>query len=306
MREFIRRSKPKRPLTTDAGSPVAPATKRQPLAPKSPNTESPLKAKRKFENEKERQESPLKMASTKPEAKKMRRYGMGLKKRNIIRDKKEDDSDRIDVESPADVLAAVDELDEVTEGNSAASRRSSRIRKQAVTAPLSKSAIPTPIKIGRSTGTTLNSAVRSEQQDQTQRRSRAVATSTAGLPRQESSSSSQKTSKASTSNTSSKMPPKTSEATYYLVPNLRAADPSAREVDLDAHSWVQPIVIEDEDLTFGGKSLSTLYEEERRRHSAASVGGNSSDEETVHREEERRGRERVRRHYYPVHKSHRK
>jgi hypothetical protein len=102
------------------------------------------------------------------------------------------------------------------------------------------------------------------------------------------------------------MPPKTSEATYYLVPNLRAADPSAREVDLDAHSWVQPIVIEDEDLTFGGKSLSTLYEEERRRHSAASVGGNSSDEETVHREEERRGRERVRRHYYPVHKSHRK
>jgi hypothetical protein len=167
MREFIRRSKPKRPLTTDAGSPVAPATKRQPLAPKSPNTESPLKAKRKFENEKERQESPLKMASTKPEAKKMRRYGMGLKKRNIIRDKKEDDSDRIDVESPADVLAAVDELDEVTEGNSAASRRSSRIRKQAVTAPLSKSAIPTPIKIGRSTGTTLNSAVRSEQQDLT-------------------------------------------------------------------------------------------------------------------------------------------
>ncbi|KAJ3497028.1 hypothetical protein NLG97_g2213 [Lecanicillium saksenae] len=39
-------------------------------------------------------------------------------------------------------------------------------------------------------------------------------------------------------------------ATYYLVPNLRAIDSSAREVDLSAHSWVRPIVIEDEDLTF--------------------------------------------------------
>ncbi|KAJ6782308.1 hypothetical protein PWT90_09018 [Aphanocladium album] len=88
-------------------------------------------------------------------------------------------------------------------------------------------------------------------------------------------------------------------ATYYLVPNLRAIDPSAREVDLAAHSWVRPIVIEDEDLTFGGKSLSTLYEEERRRQSTGggSIAGNSSDED--HCEEERRGRERVRRHYSP-------
>lgn len=93
-------------------------------------------------------------------------------------------------------------------------------------------------------------------------------------------------------------------ATYYLVPNLRALDSAAREVDLNAHSWVRPIVIEDEDLTFGGKSLSTLYEEERRRQSSGggSVAGNSSDED---HEEERRGRERVRRPYSPP-KTHRK
>jgi hypothetical protein len=46
-----------------------------------------------------------------------------------------------------------------------------------------------------------------------------------------------------------------------------------------------PTVIDDEDLTFGGKPLSAWYEEERRR---LSNGSSSSDEE-------RRGRERVRR-----------
>ncbi|WAO84622.1 Hypothetical protein NCS54_00184200 [Fusarium falciforme] len=69
---------------------------------------------------------------------------------------------------------------------------------------------------------------------------------------------------------------------YYLVPNLQALDPSAREVDASAYTWVQPTIIEDEDLTFGGKALSTWYEEERRRLSSGSD------------EEERRGRERTR------------
>ncbi|ATY66082.1 hypothetical protein A9K55_001975 [Cordyceps militaris] len=96
-------------------------------------------------------------------------------------------------------------------------------------------------------------------------------------------------------------------AGYYLVPNLRGT--MNREApDL----WVHPILIDDDDLQFGGKSLSALYEEERRRRSAGagSIAGNnssssssSSDEE--HDEEERRGRERVRRHYSPS-KSHRK
>lgn len=77
----------------------------------------------------------------------------------------------------------------------------------------------------------------------------------------------------------------TSDTTYYLVPNLQALDPSAREVDAAAHAWVQPTVIEDDDLTFGGKSLSAWYEEDRRRFSHSDG------------EEERRGRERVRRNY---------
>jgi len=69
---------------------------------------------------------------------------------------------------------------------------------------------------------------------------------------------------------------------YLLVPNLHIADPSAREVDLGSHPWMIATVIEDDDLTFGGKPLSTWYEEDRRRLS-------TGDEE-----EERRGRQRER------------
>lgn len=86
----------------------------------------------------------------------------------------------------------------------------------------------------------------------------------------------------------------TESTCYYLVPNLQALDPSAREVDASAYTWVQPTIIEDEDLTFGGKALSTWYEEERRRLSSGSD------------EEERRGRERVRRNYSRSSKSHKK
>ncbi|KAF4508113.1 hypothetical protein G6O67_004535 [Ophiocordyceps sinensis] len=81
---------------------------------------------------------------------------------------------------------------------------------------------------------------------------------------------------------------------YYLVPDLCALDPAAREVELDAHAWVQPTVIEDEDLTFGGKSLSAWYEEERRRLSS---GGSDDGQSQSSQDEERRGRERTRRHH---------
>jgi hypothetical protein len=81
----------------------------------------------------------------------------------------------------------------------------------------------------------------------------------------------------------------TSEQTYYLVPNLHAIDPTAREMELNSQAWVQPIIIEDEDLQFGGKSLSTWYEEERKRLSSYSD------------EEERRGRQRHRKHYSSRH-----
>lgn len=65
-------------------------------------------------------------------------------------------------------------------------------------------------------------------------------------------------------------------------------------VDPSAYTWVQPTIIDDEDLTFGGKALSTWYEEERRRLSSGSD------------EEERRGRERVRRHHRSTKTSHQK
>lgn len=79
--------------------------------------------------------------------------------------------------------------------------------------------------------------------------------------------------------------PSSNEYTYYTL--------TTREVDISAYTWVQPTIIEDDDLMFGGKSLSTWYEEERSRLSSGSDG------------EERRGRERVRRHYRSS-KSHKK
>lgn len=81
---------------------------------------------------------------------------------------------------------------------------------------------------------------------------------------------------------------------YLLVPNLTVPDPSVREVDLGTHPWVVTTVIEDADLTFGGKPLSTWYEEERHRQS------HGSDEE-----EERRGRQRERPRFHEVAGGHR-
>jgi len=84
-------------------------------------------------------------------------------------------------------------------------------------------------------------------------------------------------------------------------------DASAHELDLNAQAWIQPIIIEDEDLMFGGKPLSAWYEEDRSRLSSSnsSDDGNQSPEE----EEERRGRERTRRHHHDskaLKKAHRK
>lgn len=92
------------------------------------------------------------------------------------------------------------------------------------------------------------------------------------------------------------MSPKQSDA-YYLVPNLQAMDPSARELDLNAHTWIQPIIIEDEDLMFGGKTLSAWYEEDRSRLSSSSSNSSDDGNQSPEEEEERRGRERTRRHY---------
>jgi hypothetical protein len=91
--------------------------------------------------------------------------------------------------------------------------------------------------------------------------------------------------------TSTTMSPK-QDLTYYHVPDLYALDPAACEVDLSSLSWMQPIVIDDEDLMIGGKALSEWYEEDRRRLSSGSDDGKADNSQ----DEERRGRERVRRH----------
>jgi hypothetical protein len=69
---------------------------------------------------------------------------------------------------------------------------------------------------------------------------------------------------------------------------LREAN--AQEAQAANYGWMEPIVIED-DLMFGGKSLSTWYEEERRSLHAPA-------------EEERRGRQRVRQQYSHPHHHH--
>ncbi|KAG6007600.1 hypothetical protein E4U21_005798 [Claviceps maximensis] len=89
------------------------------------------------------------------------------------------------------------------------------------------------------------------------------------------------------------MSPK-SEATFCLVPNLRSMDSSEQEIDDNCWNWMQPIDIDDEDLMFGGKSLSAWYEEDRRRLSS---GGSDDGDNQDRHEEQPRGRERVRRHH---------
>lgn len=59
------------------------------------------------------------------------------------------------------------------------------------------------------------------------------------------------------------------------------ASPDAQQCAVPAgYQWIEPISIDDDDIMWGGKSLSAWYEEERRRVRACSG-------------EERRGRQRV-------------
>ncbi|KAM3530117.1 hypothetical protein NHJ13051_001566 [Beauveria bassiana] len=165
MREFIRRSRPKRSSTTETGSPVSITVKRQPLGAKSPNTESPSKNKRKLEKEHDEHESPLKRASD-ASPRKARRYGGNISRKRTASKADGDEDEQIEtleVTTATDAATNVEEQHVNTESDSK-SRRSSRLRNQ-TRLPSAKSAIPTPIKLGRSSGPMLNSAVRSEQHD---------------------------------------------------------------------------------------------------------------------------------------------
>lgn len=163
MREFIRRSRPKRPSTTEQGSPVGSAVKRQPLGPKSPNTESPSKNKRKLEKEHVQHESPLKRSST-ASPKKIRRYGKISTKKDVAATDDEEQTETLDVKMTDFVANAGEE--KYDDDMDSTSRRSSRLRNQ-TDLPTAKSAIPTSIKMRRNGGPPLNSAVRIAQQELT-------------------------------------------------------------------------------------------------------------------------------------------
>ncbi|KAL2752449.1 hypothetical protein ACRALDRAFT_2029685 [Sodiomyces alcalophilus JCM 7366] len=79
------------------------------------------------------------------------------------------------------------------------------------------------------------------------------------------------------------------QKSHYSHPDTNS---TIRHIELDSDTWIEATEIDDDDLQFGGKSLSEWYEEERKR---LSNGSSSSDEE------ERRGRQRVRKHYSSHH-----
>lgn len=75
---------------------------------------------------------------------------------------------------------------------------------------------------------------------------------------------------------------------YYQTPSHQMPEPEV---------WLMATPIDDDDLTFGGKPLSTWYEEDRRRFSLGEDSARTieSDED----EEEERGRQRVCAHIHP-------
>ncbi|KAG5969663.1 hypothetical protein E4U58_001243 [Claviceps cyperi] len=78
------------------------------------------------------------------------------------------------------------------------------------------------------------------------------------------------------------------ETAYTLVSDLHVPEPPTRQVDRSWCRWVQPIAIDDEDITFCGKSLSAWYEEDRRQRLRSM--GLLHDEPSRGRERDRRRR----------------
>ncbi|KAI0545359.1 hypothetical protein F4679DRAFT_588568 [Xylaria curta] len=92
------------------------------------------------------------------------------------------------------------------------------------------------------------------------------------------------------SSTASSRPP-SEDAQYYYLPD----NSSDGQHGSYGQAWMEPIVIDDEDLMFGGKSLSAWYEEERQ----------SLNYPIEEEQEERRGRQRIRQqHHYHHHHQH--
>ncbi|KAH7261748.1 hypothetical protein BKA59DRAFT_461747 [Fusarium tricinctum] len=176
MRNFIKRSR-QAATTTDAGSPIAPINQRQPLGARSPNRGSPMKTKRKHEEDHETdvQSPPKKVKveeltateTSKSAPKKGRRTKNSRQKSEL-----EIDMTDLPAATPTTTTSStttdkqVDELDAVTP----ATRRSSRLRVQETASGAPKSSLPTPIKLnragaGRNGGAKLTKKPRTEDQE---------------------------------------------------------------------------------------------------------------------------------------------
>ncbi|KAI6763917.1 hypothetical protein HG530_007706 [Fusarium avenaceum] len=173
MRNFIKRSR-QAATTTDAGSPIAPINQRQPLGARSPNRGSPMKTKRKHEEDHETDvQSPPKKIKveevTETASKSAPKKGRRTKN---SRQKSELEIDMTDLPAATPTTSSsttdkqVDELDAVTP----ATRRSSRLRVQETASGAPKSSLPTPIKLnragaGRNGGANLTKKPRTEDQE---------------------------------------------------------------------------------------------------------------------------------------------
>ncbi|UKZ78555.1 hypothetical protein TrVFT333_006301 [Trichoderma virens FT-333] len=174
LRDFIRRSKPRRHSTTETGSPIAPPP-RQPLGARSPNMETQPKEKRKFESSEGEENENENENETKPEpaAKRVRRMPRATpSKSKPVATNYHSDEEPLANDATATSAKSSDGADELANTKeqkeasvAAVSRRSSRLKAKPSAIP--KPSIPAPTKIGRGrppTNSTLGS-VRNEQQD---------------------------------------------------------------------------------------------------------------------------------------------
>ncbi|PCD34850.1 hypothetical protein AU210_007445 [Fusarium oxysporum f. sp. radicis-cucumerinum] len=168
--------------TTEAGSPIAPVTKRQPLGARSPNRGSPMKPKRKADGDRE-ETSPAKKTKVDAAVEAAGSIRKVTRKTKAKRQKAELAIDMTDLPSASSTATTstttttsdtpnrkqVDEL----ATNASVTRRSSRLRSQEHPSSTPKSSLPTPIKLGRAgAGRSLPKKARSEE-DELARKTRA-------------------------------------------------------------------------------------------------------------------------------------
>ncbi|EWG41032.1 hypothetical protein FVEG_03221 [Fusarium verticillioides 7600] len=162
--------------TTETGSPIAPAAKRQPLGARSPNRGSPVKAKRKADCDAD-EESPAKKSKMDNAASEARgSIRQVTRKTKAKRQRAELAIDMTDLPSASTTTTTTDtpngkQVDELAPNTS--TRRSSRLRSQENPSSAPKSSLPTPIKLGRAgAGRSLPKKARSEE-DELARKTRA-------------------------------------------------------------------------------------------------------------------------------------